>query len=94
MKWPKYKYKYKAYPDALLSLQFHRDGNGRPIFSITSNLNSRRHLDNSFTQLSYQKFGRDLAQVDFLSEQDKLALDLFCKSYLECRKQMKSKENK
>ncbi|MHA1396149.1 MAG: hypothetical protein ACTSSF_00265 [Candidatus Heimdallarchaeaceae archaeon] len=94
MKWPKYKYKHKAHTDALLSLQFHRDGNGRPIFSITSNLNSRRHLDNSFTQLSYQKFGRDLAQVDFLSEQDKFTLELFCQSYLECRKQMKDKEDK
>ena len=91
MKWPKYNYKHKAYPNALLSLQFHKDGNGRPIFSITSNLNSRRHLDNSFTQLSYSKFGRDLAQVDFLSEQDKLTLELFCQSYLGCRKQMKDK---
>jgi len=90
MKWPKYKYKYKAYPDALLSLQFHREGNGRPIFSITSNLNSRRHLDNSFTQLSYQKFGQDLAQADFLSEQDKFTLEFFCQSYLECRRQMES----
>jgi len=92
MNWPKYKYKHKAYTDALLSLQFHKDGNGRPIFSITSNLTKKRHLDNNFTQLSYSKFGRNLAQTDLLSEQDKLTLDLFCQSYLAYRKQMKDKE--
>ena len=90
MHWPKYKYKHKAYPDALLSLQFHKDGNGRPIFSITSNLTKKRHLDDSFTQLSYPKFGRELAQTNLLNEQDKLTLDLFCQSYLVHRNQRKN----
>jgi len=78
------RYRYKAMPYALLSLQFWRKS-GTPMFTVTSNLTKKRKLDDSMFTFSFEKFGRDLAKLDDLDEEDKRQLDAFCEAYLKER---------
>jgi len=66
--------------DAELTLQFWR-ANGKLNFAFTTQ--DGNLVDNSYTQLDYNLFGKKFAETNLLTKKEKECFSKFCISYLE-----------
>lgn len=72
--------RYRAKPFPLIALSFYRDRSRTLNFQITAN--KRTWLPGDYLKTNMRLFGQFLAEDKTLTEEDKIALVIFCREFL------------